>query len=375
MALLTYKDARPWAKAIRQAVLSKKMPPWLADPAVGHFANDRTMSPAEVETLVKWADAGAPPGNDKDAPKPIEFTEGWNIGKPDVVLEMPFAYEVPATGTIEYQHFIVPTGFTEDKWVQVVELRPGNRALVHHAAVFVRPPESKWMRNAKAGELQGRQAEAGISLYEEILDFHVPGAVPHALPAGQAKLVKAGSDLVFQIHYTTNGKTGTDRTRIGIVFAKEPPRERIFTLQIANQGFAIPPGASDFAVDAKLTLQGDARIVALNPHMHVRGKSFEFRVAAAGADPQVLLRVPQYDFSWQLQYYLAEPLQLSRGSRIECLATFDNSANNPANPDPSKEVRWGDQSWEEMMVGTVDVAIDAHMDPMDLYRPARKRSE
>ena len=377
MPLVTYKDARPWAKAMRQAVLTKKMPPWLADPSIGHFTNDRTLAKVDVETLVKWSDAGAPAGNPKDARKSVELVEGWNIGKPDVTLEMAAEYEVPANGTIEYQHFIVPTGFTEDKWVQVVELRPGNRAVVHHAAVFVRPPESKWMRNAKPGEPVGRQAESGISLYEEILDFHVPGAVPHALPEGQAKLVKAGSDLVFQMHYTTNGKPATDRTRIGIVFAKQPPRERIFTLQIANRGFAIPPGAADYPVDSKLTLQADARIVALNPHMHVRGKSFEFRVVAAapGNDPQVILRVPRYDFSWQLQYYLAEPLQLARGSRIECLATFDNSPNNPANPDPSKEVRWGDQSWEEMMVGTVDVAIDAHMDPMDLYRPTRKRSE
>jgi hypothetical protein len=375
MALVTYQDARPWAKAMRQAVLTRKMPPWLADPAVGHFSNDRTLPPDDVETLVKWSDAGAPAGNPKDARKPVEFVDGWNIGKPDVILEMAAAYDVPATGTVEYQHFIVPTGFTEDKWVQVVELRPGNRAVVHHAAVFVRPPESKWMRTAKAGEPVGRQAESGISLYEEILDFHVPGAVPHALPEGQAKLVNSGSDLVFQMHYTTTGKPATDRTRIGIVFAKQPPRERIFTLQIANRGFAIPPGATDYPVNSNLTLQADA-LVALNPHMHVRGKSFEFRVAtAAGNDPQVLLRVPRYDFSWQLQYYLAEPLELARGSRIECLATFDNSPNNPANPDPSKEVRWGDQSWEEMMVGTVDVAIDAHMDPMDLYRPARKRSE
>ena len=375
MPLVTYKDARPWAKAMRQAVLTKKMPPWLADPSVGHFTNDRTLAPGDIETLVKLSDAGAPAGNPKDARKSVEFVDGWNIGKPDVILEMASAYEVPASGTVEYQHFIVPTGFTDDKWVQVVELRPGNRAVVHHAAVFVRPPESKWMRNAKAGEPVGRQAESGISVYEEILDFHVPGAVPHALPEGQAKLVKAGSDLVFQMHYTPSGKAATDRTRIGIVFARQAPRERIFTLQIANRGFAIPPGAADFPVNSNLTLQADARIVALNPHMHVRGKSFEFRVAATGSDPQVLLRVPRYDFSWQLQYYLAEPLQLARGSRIECLATFDNSPNNPANPDPSKEVRWGDQSWEEMMVGTVDVAIDAHMDPMDLYRPARKRSE
>src|SRR5580704_3615131 len=173
MSFLTYQDTRPWAKAIRQAVITKKMPPWLADPAYGHFANDRGLAKADLDTLIAWTDAGAPGGSPKDAPKPIEFTEGWNIGKPDVILEMPSEYQVPASGTVEYQHFIVPTGFTEDKWVQVVELRPGNRSVVHHSAVFVRPPESKWMRNAKPGEPVGRQAESGLSLYEEILDFHV----------------------------------------------------------------------------------------------------------------------------------------------------------------------------------------------------------
>jgi len=376
MSFLTYQDTRPWAKAIRQAVLTKKMPPWLADPAHGKFANDRTLPGADIDTLVAWAEAGAPAGNQKDAPKPVEFAEGWNIGKPDLILEMPAEYQVPESGTIDYQHFVVPTGFTEDKWVQVVELRPGNRAVVHHAAVFVRPSESKWLRQAKLGEpTSGKQAEAGLGLAEELLDFHVPGSVPHALPAGQAKLIKAGSDLVFQMHYTTNGKPATDRTRLGIIFAKEPPRERIFTLQIANRGFVIPPGAPDFPVEARMTVQDNARIVALNPHMHLRGKSFEFRVVPPGGEPQMLLRVPRYDFAWQLQYYLADQLPLSPGTRIECSARFDNSANNAANPDPSKEVRWGDQSWEEMMVGTVDVAIDAKLNPMDLYRPKRAKSE
>jgi hypothetical protein len=372
MPLITYQDARPWAKAIKQAVLSKKMPPWFADTQFGHFSNDRTLAKMDMDTITAWVDAGAPAGNAKDAPKPVEFIEGWNIGKPDVILEMPGEYEVPANGTIEYQHFVVPTGFTEDKWVQVVELRPGNRAVVHHAAVFVRPPESRWLRTVKPGEpASGKQAEAGLGLMEELLDFHVPGSVPHRLPPGQAKLIKAGSDLVFQMHYTANGKAATDRTRIGMVFAKELPRERIFTLQIANRGFVIPPGDPDYPVSANLTVQDQARIVALNPHMHLRGKSFEFRLATPGADPQVLLSVPHYDFSWQLQYYLAEPLQLSPGARIECSAKFNNSPNNKFNPDATKEVRWGDQSWEEMMVGTVDVAIDAAMNPIDLYRPKR----
>lgn len=324
MSFLTYQDTRPWVKAIRQAVITKKMPPWLADPTYGHFANDRGLAKADLDTLIAWTDAGAPGGNPKDAPKPIEFTEGWNIGKPDVILEMPSEYQVPASGTVEYQHFIVPTDFTEDKWVQVVELRPGNRSVVHHSAVFVRPPDSKWLRQAKVGEpASGKQAQIGQGLAEELLDFHVPGSVPHALPAGQAKLIPAGSDLVFQMHYTTNGKPATDRTRLGIVFSKEPPRERIFTLQIANRDFAIPPGESSYPVEAKLVVQDNARIVALNPHMHLRGKSFEFRVVPPNGEPQVLLSVPRYDFAWQLQYYLAEQLSLSPGTRIECYARFD----------------------------------------------------
>jgi hypothetical protein len=375
MPLLSYEDVRPWAKAIRQAVLTKKMPPWFADPAYGKFLNDRRLEQAEVDAIAAWVDAGAPAGNPKDAPKPIDFTQGWNIGIPDVILEMPSEYQVAASGTIEYQHFIVPTGFTEDKWVQVVELRPGNRAAVHHAAVFVRPPGSRWMRDVKLGDAASGKQVAGQGLSEELLDFHVPGSVPHRLAPGQAKLIKAGSDLVFQMHYTANGKAATDRTRIGIVFAKEPPRERIFTLQIANRGFVIPPGDADYAVEAKLAIQDRARIVALNPHMHLRGKSFEFRLIPPNGDPQVLLRVPRYDFAWQLQYYLAEQLQLAPGSRIECSARFDNSPNNPANPDPAKEVHWGDQSWEEMMVGTVDVAIDVNLNPMDLYRPKQAKSE
>lgn len=372
MAFMTYDQTRPWAKSIRTTVLSKKMPPWLADPAHGKFSNDRTLAKPEIDTLVAWADAGAPAGTAKDAPPPREFVEGWNIPKPDVVLEMPVEFQVPASGTVEYQHFVIPTGFAEDKWVEVVELRPGNPAVVHHAAVFVRPPESRWLRDAKPGEaVSGKQGESGLGLSDELLDFHVPGAVPHVLPAGQAKLIKAGSDLIFQMHYSPNGKPATDRTRIGIVFAKEPPRQRVFTMQIVNRGFAIPPQTADYPVDARLVLQSDVTLVALNPHMHLRGKSFEFRATLPGSSPEVLLDVPRYDFSWQLQYYLAEPLLLPRGTRIECHALFDNSPNNPANPDPSKEVRWGDQSWEEMMVGTMDVAIDPKMDPMDLYRPRR----
>jgi hypothetical protein len=369
MSLLTYEEARPWAKAIRDAVATKKMPPWFADSAYGHFSNDRTLSKTDLDTLTGWAEANSPAGNPKDAPKQLQFTEGWNIGKPDVILEMPTEYHVPTSGTIEYQHFVIPTGFTEDKWVQVVELRPGNRSVVHHAAVFVRTPNSKWMQGVKPGEAVSGERTSGQGIGDELLDFHVPGSVPHVLQPGQAKLIRAGSDLIFQMHYTASGKPATDRTRLGIVFAKQPPQERIYTLQIANRGFAIPAGASDFPVEARMVVQDNARIVALNPHMHLRGKSFEFRIVPPGAESQTLLKVPRYDFSWQLQYYLTEQLPIAAGTRIECTAHFDNSPNNKFNPDPAKEVRWGDQSCEEMMVGTVDVAIPANKAALDLYRP------
>jgi hypothetical protein len=371
MPLMTYAQVRPWAKAIKSAVLERKMPPWFADPAHGKFANERRLSTAELQTLVTWIDGGVREGNPKDAPKPVQWSEGWQIGKPDVVLEIPVEFEVPATGTVEYQYFVVPTGFTEDKWIQVVEVRPGDRRVVHHAAVFLRPPGSRWLGEHKSGgPFSGKQAR-GQGLFDELLDFHVPCSVPHALPPGQAKLVKAGTDLIFQMHYTPNGKGGRDRTRIGIIFAKEPPKERVFSLPIANQRIAIPPGDPNYTAEATMTLHESVRVVALNPHMHLRGKSFTFKAIYPNGETDTLLVVPRYDFYWQLQYYLSEPKPLPAGSKIFCQAVFDNSPNNPRNPDPTKEVRWGEQSHEEMMAGTVDVAFEAQMDVMDLFRPKR----
>jgi hypothetical protein len=369
MSFLTYQDTRPWAKAIREAVLLRKMPPWFADPAHGSFQNDRRLPQNDIATLTAWAQGGALEGDPKDAPKPVAFVEGWNIGTPDVVLEMPAEYDVPPSGTIEYQHFIVPTHFTEDRWVRVVELRPGNRAVVHHAAVFVRPPKSGWMREAKVGQAFPSQDSGNQDLSDEMLDFHVPGSVPHALPAGQAKLIPAGSDLILQMHYTPNGKPAKDRSRLGLIFAKEPPTERVYTLPVINHDFAIPPGAPDYKVDAKMIIQDDTKLVSMNPHMHLRGKAFEFRAVYPTGESQVLLRVPNYNFAWQLQYYLKRQLPLPKGTRVELSAWYDNSANNPANPDPAKEVRWGDQSWDEMMVGTLDLTLPVTGDPMNLVRP------
>jgi hypothetical protein len=377
MSLLTYAEARPWAKAMKQAVLSRKMPPWFADAKHGSWANDRSLAEADRNVLIAWADSGAREGDSKHAPAPLRFTEGWTIGKPDTVFEMPAAAEVPAQGTIEYQYIVVPTGFTEDKWVQTAEARPGNRALVHHIIAFVREPGSKWMRDAQPGvpfipqkkkDDNGRQVGGENSFGGEFLVGYAPGTVPETLAPGQAKLIKAGSDIVFQMHYTANGKAGSDRSRLGLIFAKEPPKERVFMLAVGTQKFVIPAGADNHRVDASMTLHADTTLVSLLPHMHLRGKAFEYRAVYPTGETEVLLSVPKYDFNWQLSYYPTVKKVLPKGTKIEATAFYDNSANNPANPDPKSEVRYGDQSWEEMMFGFFDVAFDASMNPRDVMR-------
>jgi hypothetical protein len=372
MSFLTYKETRPWAKAIRTAVLSKKMPPWFADPHVGKFSNDRSLSQADIDTLAKWAETGAAEGNRKDAPAPVAFVDGWNIGKPDVVLEMPADYEVPASGTIEYTYFLLPTGFTEDKWVQMAEARPGNRALVHHLIAFIREPGSNWLPGIKPGEGYVLKKGGNNGNSGGWLVGYAPGSRPTMMEPGRAVLIKAGSDIVFQMHYTTNGTPGKDRTKIGFNFAKEPPKERVTMLASTNNKFVIPPGDPNYRVDASFTIQEDALLRSLVPHMHLRGKDFTFRAVYPTGETQELLNVPNYDFNWQLDYHPVKEILLPKGTRIECTAHYDNSANNPNNPDPKSEVRYGDQSWEEMMFGFFTVAHDAKMDPRDLMRAKKK---
>ncbi len=385
MSFLNYETARPWAKGIKTAVVTKKMPPWYADPHYGKFSNDRSLSQAEIDTLVSWADTGAPAGNPKDAPKPAEWLEGWRISKPDAVLSMSVPFNVPASGTIDYQYIVIPTGFTEDKYVQLAEARPGNPALVHHIIAFIREPGSPWLKDAKPGipvvpRERQRQAEAsgnqnknqdGGGFGGDFLAGYAPGTLPNTLKPGQAKLVKAGSDIVLQMHYTANGTAGSDVSKIGVVFATVKPTERILTLAAVNGNFAIPPGDPNYRVDSKITLQDDATLINLLPHMHFRGKDFEYRVTYPSGEKETLLAVPHYDFNWQLTYDLAQPKLLPRGTVIECTAHFDNSANNKYNPDPTKEVHFGEQTWEEMMFGFFDVAVPMNKTVMDLMRPKK----
>jgi len=378
VSFLTYSETRPWAKAIRESVRLKRMPPWFADPHVGKFANDRSLSEADIETLAKWADTGAAAGNPEDAPAPVRFVSGWNIGEPDMIIEMPKPYLVASKGTIDYTYYVIPTGFKEDKWVQLAEVRPGNRKVVHHVIAFIREPGSKWLREAVPGEPYVPKKDAkesqGVSFGGQFLVGYAPGTVPDILKPGQARLIKAGSDIVLQMHYTADGSEQTDQSKVGIIFAKDPPKERVITLAAMNTKFVIPPGAANHKVESQITLQEDTAMTALIPHMHLRGKAFEYRVVYPTGETQELLRVPKYDFSWQLTYTPVKPIVLPKGSRIECTAWFDNSPNNVNNPDAKSEVRFGEQSWEEMMIGFFNATLDPKMDPADLVgakKPAK----
>jgi hypothetical protein len=378
--LLTYKQARPWAAAIKMVVAQKTMPPWHADPRYGRFANDRSLAQKEIDTIIGWANAGAPEGDPKDLPPPATFTEGWGIPKPDVIFQLPEPYQIPARGTIEYLHWLIPSGFATDKWVQFAEARPGDRSHVHHIIAYVREPGSTWLKEIKPGVPFSPEKPAADSktdtsaLPSDFLVGYAPGQPPEAFEPGKAKLVRAGSDIILQVHYTTDGKPGTDLTRVGLVFAKEPPKQRVMTFSATNGKFRIPAGASNHRVDAEFELGADVVLHGLHPHMHARGKDFVYHVRFPNGKRETLLSVPKYSFVWQLWYNLEAPLRLPKGSVIECTAHFDNSPNNKFNPDPAKDVVWGDQSWDEMMVGFFNLVFDAAFDEKKIQAP-RKSAE
>ncbi|HWE48506.1 MAG TPA: hypothetical protein VG273_01880 [Bryobacteraceae bacterium] len=400
MSFLTYESTRPWAKAIKAAVLSKNMPPWFADPHVGKFANDRTLGKSEIETLVSWVEAGAPAGNPADAPKATDWVQGWRIGKPDMIISMPQPFAIPAKGTVDYQYVILPTGFTEDKYVQMAEARPGDPSVVHHILAFISEPNNPAMRGAPRGvafvpkELaqrarqqqapgtrpegapqRARQQGGGGGLLElgDVLAGYAPGTLPNVLRPGQAKLIPAGAEIILQIHYTASGKAATDLSQIGLIFTAAKPTERVLTLAATTSDFMIPAGDPNYQVDSSLKLQDDATLINMLPHMHFRGKDFQYRVTYPSGEKETLLNVPRYDFNWQLTYDLAQPKLLPKGTLIECTAHYDNSANNKYNPDPSVAVPPGEQTWEEMMFGFFDVSVPVNKTAMDLMVPADKR--
>jgi len=374
MPLVTYPDAKPWAAAIKLAVTSKAMPPWFADPRYGKFSNDPSLTPEQIKTIADWATAGAPAGLPKDAPPPKQWTRGWNIPEPDKIVQMPVAVAVPARGDVEYTYEIVPTGFTEDKWVQFSEIRPSSAQYVHHAVVYVRPPNSSWLRPAPVGAPFTASSFSDPKLRAEahetttdMLLVYAPGSEPDRWPEGVAKFIPAGSDLVFQMHYTANGTAGTDQTSVGMVFAKQPPKQRVLTLQLTNHTFIIPPRTSDYRVDVWGTLPNDCTLLSFFPHMHLRGQAFEYNILHPDGTVETLLRLNHYHFHWQLSYRLADPRFLKAGTKLQAVAWYDNTEDNPHNPNPNVEVRWGGQSYEEMMVGFFDVAVPANVDKEQFF--------
>jgi hypothetical protein len=394
MPFLSYQETRPWAKAIKEAVLTKKMPPWFADPHYGRFSNERKLSDAEIATLARWAEGGAAEGDPKDRPAPLTFpADGWNIS-PDLVISMEQPFEVAATGVVEYTYFLLPTEFKQDTWVKAAEVLPGNRKVVHHVIAFVRPPGSSWLKEAKRGvpyvpvthkrDANGagvaserrpnadpqRQATSG----NEFLVAYVPGIQPQNFePGDSAKLIPAGSDIILQMHYTPNGKADRDVTRVGLVLAKQAPKHRYLTIGASALNLAIPPNDPNYETHSQVTFLEDAQLVWMQPHMHLRGKDFEYRLVYPSGESETALKVPNFSFNWQMGYDEANPVVLPKGTRMECTAHFDNSPNNPLNPNPNAEVKWGDQSWEEMMIGWFGVIVDAKANPAAIVRKQDRR--
>lgn len=375
MSLLTYKEVRPWAKSIREKVLSKEMPPWYADPNHGQWANDASMTQQQIDTIRAWVDGGVKEGDAKDLPDPPKFANtGWKFGQPDAVFSLTEEAEIPADGTVPYRYWAVPTNFTEDKYVQFAEIKRGEPSVVHHVIVSVREPDQGPL--PPAGEIKFGQQRVNPEAARDpqqarnnrprgtnpdgMLVGWAPGMSPLTLQQGNAKLVKKGSVLIFQMHYTTNGVAAKDRTSIGLWFAKGPVEKRMITKGVMTdpRKLAIPAGDANFESRSSFTFTEDVHLHMFMPHMHVRGKDFEYKLVLPDGREKILLRVPKYDFNWQLTYFTKEPIAAPKGSRIECVAHHDNSAGNKFNPDPTITVRWGDQTWEEMMIGWIDYTID-----------------
>jgi hypothetical protein len=379
MSLLTYEQARPWARAIRDNVINGVMPPWHADPAHGKWANDRSLTPQEKETIAAWVSAGAPQGNPRDLPKAPEYAEGWSIGTPDAVVTMDQPYAVAAQGEIPYQYFEMQTNFPEDKWVQALEVRPGNRSVVHHILVYARSPQTtrrqpafrmqnppgplsptqmKEMLAAKSNPELAQKLRQESNRRGNLIAQIAPGTNATVFSPGSAMLLQAGTVLTFQVHYTTNGEAATDKSSIGFRFAKQPPAREVYATAMMNPRFMIPAGAANHPVEAKMEFLEDVTIYSLAPHTHLRGKAWEYTLTYPDGRSEVILSVPKYDFNWQTDYVFATPLRVPKGSTLTSIAHYDNSRDNKANPDPTQPVYWGDQTWEEMQYTGIMYSID-----------------
>jgi hypothetical protein len=411
MALTSYQEVRPWSKAIREEVVERTMPPWFADPNTStlKFSNDRRLSQKEIETIVAWVDAGAPKGDDKDLPPMPKYTPGWTFGEPDMVIEMPIDFQIPAEGELPMQNFYVPVPFTEERWVQAVELRPGNPAIVHHSiANVVRLPEGTKIVNGKAvrddasaAQLNSQSARGTGGLSEggsrEVFQsqdsftragaFKLVGQAPgkgfERHHPGTAKRILPGMYFQFNMHYQPSGRVEKDRSRLGLWFAKQPVKYEVLTKGVTDRIFVggkelsetrivngkevkvrgripnIPPHTDNWEISGEMAIREAITVYAFAPHMHLRGKDIEYTLVWPDGRRQVLLNVPRFDFNWQLHYELAEPLKIPAGSKILALAHYDNSIKNRYNPAPNKEVFWSEQSWDEMFIPWFEYTVDS----------------
>lgn len=384
-SLLSYKEARPWARSIKEKVLNRQMPPWGADTRYGKFDNDHSLSQSQIDMIAAWVDEDAKEGNPKDLPPAPKVVGDWKIGKPDIILTMPQEYTLSATGSDEYIDIEIPTNFTEDRWVQAVEIHPGNNRIVHHVIAFVQTPDMaasvKRARTPEAmaktiyyedgtlvrvrqdapvyndgcnapngGIARGSGLEVGLPL-----GFFTPGKDPDVFPQGIAKSIPAGSKIILQMHYSrTTGKVEKDRTSVGFLYAKAPPERAMMSMGAMNNYFKIPPGADSHEVTACFTFGRDAEIYTMLPHMHVRGKDMKYEAIYPDGRRETLLSVPRYDFNWQTMYRLEKPVPMPKGTKLLVTAHFDNSERNKYNPDPTKFVRFGDPTYDEMMIGYFD---------------------
>jgi len=382
MSFLTYQSTRPWAKAIKEAVLIRKMPPWFADPKVGHFVNDRSLTQSAIDTLVKWADGGAPEGDATDAAT-VQWPEGWHI-RPDITVKGP-TFDVPAhprNNVVEWITVIVPSGFAKDTWITSVEIKPEHPEVTHHMCLGFNPhvPDVKYYvpewkdkeRDADGSALpdkgptftSGVRPQPGVRAGE---DCYVPGnAAADYRSVHAAKLVPAGSDIAMNLHYTPNGKAVTDHVMIGFTVAKEPPKRRYLSLSTSStrnpKQFAIPPNDPNWmSPPAEVTFDRDVELVFMMPHMHARGKDMTYTLEYPDRRKEVILNVPRYDFNWQIGYNTS--VQVPKGTKLRVDAHFDNSANNPANPNPNRTVYYGEMTWEEMMLGFFGVVVEPTADP------------
>jgi len=383
MSFTNYKEIRPWAKAIQAAVQTRKMPPWHADPHYGKFANDSRLKESEVAAIISWARNGAPEGDPKDLPALPKFAEGWQIGKPDAIFAIP-EFTLGSNGQDEQQNFFVETNFKEDVWVEAVEIRPGNRKVVHHAHVWIESPRvaksetpETPLPNKKRVSFTMREgtrvfAKPDAPVIDDgcnhpdggmwpgaeprelgsILGSFVPGKLPEEWPTGIARRIPAGSKIKFTIHYSkSTGKEEKDITSVGLRFAKKPPAQELRRIDLHNSAFRIPANADNHTVTACYTFTEDSDVLSYLAHMHYRGKSMRFEATYPDGKTETLLNIPQYDFEWQTKYLNSAPVRIPKGTRIKLTATFDNSPNNRYNPDPSKVIRWGDNTVDEMMDG------------------------